>query len=358
MAEQTDNQMTVMVLGAGATRACSFADSRNTPCLPPLDTDFFTQLQRVPDEKHQAHIDDVVKDVVTLFGNNFEVTLETVFATLEHTIRMLRTTGTQRAYKRADLEAMRDRLLGAIAIAMEASLAERSKDGHVKQAAKACRHHQEIVKQVLQRKDHIVSFNYDCVIDYALQAVGDDKWHPRYGYGFDLGARGVNLSGDSAWAPGTLGTRETTIHLHKLHGSLHFRFESTESKRVDLKQRPYTKQRGTPRYSIIPPESNKAYDRGIFAQLWKNAAEALGKAKNLVFIGYSLPETDLHANALFRTSLREGGLNSLVIVNPDREARGRTRAVVQRGLSQTTRVLSFDSLPLFLATDVAVWKRK
>jgi len=40
-------------------------------CIPPLDSDFFTQLQRVPDPKHQEHIRQVVGDVVKLFGHNF-----------------------------------------------------------------------------------------------------------------------------------------------------------------------------------------------------------------------------------------------------------------------------------------------
>ena len=38
--------MTLFVLGAGATRGCSFVSSQEDPCLPPLDGDFFMQLQR------------------------------------------------------------------------------------------------------------------------------------------------------------------------------------------------------------------------------------------------------------------------------------------------------------------------
>jgi len=346
---------TVIVLGAGATRACSFVDSREWSCLPPLDADFFTQLQRVPDEKHQADIAAIIADVVKLFGNNFSVTLETVFATVEHTIRMLRTTGAERAFNSQDLKKMRDRLLAAIAIVMEAALAQHE-NGHAKQTARPCRHHEWLVEEVLQRGDHVISFNYDCVIDYALRRKGDKKWNPRYGYGFNLGSRGVNLSGDDKWAPNVPSDKKDTIQLHKLHGSLHFKFGGTDPKKVHLKVRPYTKQHGTPRYSVIPPESNKAYDKGIFARLWKNAALGLGHAENLVIVGYSLPPTDLHATALFRTSIKESALKSLIIVNPDREARARARSVVQRGLSKDTRVLSFDSLAEFSATAISVWK--
>jgi len=347
---------TVLVLGAGATRGCSFVDSNNWPCLPPLDSDFFTQLQRVSDKKHQKDIDAIIKDVINLFGTNFTVTLEDVFSTIEHTIRMLSVTGSQRAYKKDDLQAMRDRLMAAIAIVLEASLAEHGSAGHAKLSARPCEYHKKMVTDILRKQDHVISFNYDCVIDYALKDHGDNKWNPHYGYGFNLGPRGTNLEGDNAWKPKQPATQEDTISLHKLHGSLHFKFGMSNPKKITLKQRPYTKQRGTPRYSIIPPESNKAYDKGIFATLWTNAAEALGHAKNLIIIGYSLPASDLHANALFRTSIRSEQLNSLVIVNPNQEDRSRIRSVIRQGISANTRVLSFKSFPEFLATDVSIWR--
>jgi hypothetical protein len=345
-----------VVLGAGATRACSFVKPHERSCIPPLDADFFTQLQRVPAGKHQIQITAVMRDVVQLFGGNFAVSLETVFATLEHTIRMLKTTGSERAYKRSDLEAMRDRLLGAIAIAMEASIAHRS-DGKPSRFPRDCKSHSRLVRDILEPGDHIISFNYDCVIDHALRTSGDGKWSARYGYGFDLGPRGRNLDGDAAWNPKEEAARDGTIHLHKLHGSLHFQFKGETSRKVRLKERPYTKQSGTPRYSIIPPESNKAYDKGLFALLWKNAAAAIARANYIVVIGYSLPVTDLHATALFRTSVKPGGLRSLVVVNPDRDARRRARSVLQRGLSDDTRVLSFDRFEEFLATTRSAWRQ-
>jgi hypothetical protein len=353
MAKLGSDDLLVVVLGAGATRACSFVDPTKLSCLPPLDGDFFTQLQRVPDPKHRKDIEQVMADVVELFGSNFSVTLETVFATVEHTIRMLTTTGARRAFKKPALETKRDRLLAAIAIGMEASLAERGDDGHTKQMARNCKDHERLVEDVLRGGDQVISFNYDCVIDYALREKGDKKWNARYGYGFKLGARGALLSGDGEWQPKIKAAQKATVNVHKLHGSLHFQFGKN---RVVLKQRPYTKQRGTPRYSIIPPESNKAYDRGLFAQLWKNAAAALGRARHLVVIGYSLPTTDLHATALFRTSLKPKKLKSLVVVNSDRAARARARGVMQRAMTSETCVLSFDSLKEFLATKVAVWR--
>ena len=72
-------------------------------------------------------------------------------------------------------------------------------------------------------------------------------------------------------------------------------------------------------------------------------------------VGYSFPLSDSHANALFRVSTRQGGLKSLVIVNPDRDARRRSREILKRGLSGKTKVLVFDTFKEFAAVDRALW---
>src|SRR5207253_2826419 len=114
--------MALFVFGAGATRGASFADPNRFTCIPPLDRDFFTQLQRISRGKHQELIEQVMSDVVKLFGHNFDATMETVFTTLEHTIRMVEATGETRAFVRTDLMAMRDRLQQAIAAVLEEAL--------------------------------------------------------------------------------------------------------------------------------------------------------------------------------------------------------------------------------------------
>jgi hypothetical protein len=348
--------MAVFVLGAGATRGCSFVDPTRFPCIPPLDGDFFTQLQRVGNDKHTALIGQVMRDVVQLFGPNFDATMETVFTTLEHTIRMLETTGDNRAFKKKDLKEKRDRLEQAIAVVLEESLTEKRR-GRSSHSPQQCKYHQRLVQDVLKPGDVVVSFNYDCVIDFALKRYGDDKWNAHYGYGFNLGSRGSALEGDGFWQPKKQAAEETTVRVYKLHGSLHFDVDDGfDPPGIKLKQRPYTRQAGDMKFTIIPPEWHKAYDEGVFATLWQKAAGAINRAEHIVAIGYSLPATDLHANALFRTSIRAKRLKSLVAVNPDREARKRTRTVLQRGLTPDTRVLSFDRLADFVAAEPAVWR--
>jgi hypothetical protein len=60
------------------------------------------QLQRIRNPKHEETIKSVIEDTVELFGINFQVTMETVFTTLEHTARMIETTGENRDFKRSD----------------------------------------------------------------------------------------------------------------------------------------------------------------------------------------------------------------------------------------------------------------
>lgn len=344
--------MALFIFGAGATRGCSFVKPAVDPCLPPLDSDFFTHLQRVQNRKHQPLIKEVMQDVVELFGQNFAVSMETVFSTLEHTIRMLRTTGEYGEFNEADLTDKRERLKQVIAVVLEDSLTKRAEGGASSQTPRTCEHHQKLVKDFLRPRDDLITFNYDCVLDYALKTAGSGKWNARYGYGLKSGTRG-----HKAWQPTVKASRKNSVHLYKLHGSLHFWVPEREKLGpVQLKQRPYTRQAGPMRFTILPPESNKAYDSSIFSALWKAAARAINRASRIVVVGYSLPPTDLHSTALLRTSVRTGALRSLVVVNPDRQARHRIRSVLQRGLSPQTRVMSFDYLEEFLAADRRVWR--
>jgi hypothetical protein len=344
--------MTVFVLGAGATRGASFVNPTKNPCLPPLDADFYAQLQRIGNKKHRETVKKVIADTVELFGPNFQVTMETVFTTLEHTARMTETTGEKREFKKSDLELKKERLKQAIAATLEESLC----DGGL-QTGSPCEYHSSLVDS-MKPKETIITFNYDCLVDETLKLRGDNKWNPRYGYGFKLGKGRTNLKGDKEWAPKVPSSKDATINLYKLHGSLHFdvakELDGAEEN-VTLKRRPYTKQRGNLRFTIIPPESNKRYDEGVFKRIWNQASRSLYRTGHLVVIGYSFPPTDSHSNALFRISTPREGLKTLVIVNPDKAARYRTREVLKRGLSAETRVVIFDRLSEFVAADRSLW---
>ena len=343
--------MALIVLGAGATRGASFVEesAQGGVCLPPLDSDFFTQLQRISNSKHKTTIDNVIKHAVELFGNNFSVTLETMFTTVEHTLRMVKATRGGRRFTTSDLDTMRTNLLQAIAAVLEESLTR----GDSSRDLQECKYHQRIVNK-LTNSDAIISFNYDCLIDNALKVHGDGKWDARYGYHLPLPlGRDKKSIGERWWNPDRPAASRESIGLLKLHGSVHF--SKVNEKLFQLKQRPYTRQKGNLRFEIIPPEWNKHFDEGVFGILWSAARDAIHAAKTIVVIGYSFPVTDLHASALFRVGVPKGKLKNVVVVNPDREARRRTLDVLRHGLSKSTRVLVFDSLREFSSVNRSLW---
>jgi hypothetical protein len=345
--------MALFVLGAGATRGASFVKPETNPCLPPLDADFYAQLQRISNSKHRDTVREVIKNTVRLFGVNFKVTMETVFTTLEHTARMVETTGDSRDFKHEELLRQKETLMQAIAATLEESLCPKNKSKGKRYEGQECKHHTKLVS-MMKPGDAIVTFNYDCLIDETLRRQGKGKWNPRYGYGLNLGKGGGNLVGYEEWTPeNPPKERGETISVYKLHGSLHF---LVKGEKVHLKERPYTRQHGNMRFSIIPPESNKRYDESIFRRIWKQAGQALHRAEQLVVIGYSFPVTDSHSHALFRISVKNEGLRSLVLVNPDQEARRRAREVLKRGLGPRTRVVIFDKFNEFVAADRSLWE--
>lgn len=351
---------TVYILGAGATRGCSFVHNmkRQGHCLPPLDTDFFTQLQRVSSTAHADRINRLIEGLVEWFGSNYALGMEQVFCHLEHAERMLKHLGKDPGPEYEKVVNLKRDLVQSIAIILGEALTKVKNGGIGSYEFKECDWHDKLVEELADSGDAFVSFNYDCVLDDSLRRKGAGKWNPHYGYCFKLGAKGKGLSGDSYWTPPGKSApgKDKTIQVHKVHGSLHFQ-EQKDS--VHLKQRPYGNPRaatGDLKFSIIPPESSKSYDNGRLGQTMQNAYRSLHDAKRVVVIGYSLPLSDQHAEALLRFGLKKESLNSLVVVNPDRVARKRIRAAVQGGLKKTTRVLSFDYLEEFVNADPTIWK--
>lgn len=351
---------TIFILGAGATRGCSFVSDmkRQGHCLPPLDTDFFTQLQRVSSTAHSERIKRMIIGLVEWFGPNYALGMEQVFSHLEHAERMLRHLGKEASPDHHKVMTLKKDLVQSIAIIFGESLTKVKDGGKGSYELRECEWHDKLIGELAERGDAFVSFNYDCVLDDSLRRKGVGKWNAHYGYSFKLGAKGTRLTGDPYWTPttGTAPDRDHTIQVHKVHGSLHFKEEGDA---VALKMRPYGNPRagsGDMHFSIIPPESSKSYDDGRFGQTMQNAHRSLRAASRVVVIGYSLPPTDQHAEALFRFGVKQNVLESLVIVNPDRTARRRIRAALQGGLKSSTRVLSFDYLEEFVHADQTIWK--
>ena len=82
---------------------------------------------------------------------------------------------------------------------------------------------------------------------------------------------------------------------------------------------------------IIPPVFSKNFQKPIFNALWNRCTEQLSTAAEVVFLGYSMPLADIHAQFIFRCGFHnqiEGvprkhgrdkptGPSKVMVVNPD-----------------------------------------
>jgi SIR2-like domain len=328
----------VLLLGAGASRGANFGFPPD--CEPPLNRDFFTQLQRIT-AKHTPLARSVIDDVVELFGSNFSLTLEDYFTQLEFLIATSEGFSSAADRKVAmRLKGNRDRLMAALSGVLEAST-NRAISGS---KARGCQHHRAIAR-TLTRSDHVISFNYDCIMDDALRREADGRWSAFTGYDFPPRMT-VESSGALHWSPAGKPRldRADTIRLLKLHGSVHWQLPGETSTVVKLKRRLH-QQNGTPHFDIIPPQWNKSLAGPVFRRIWRTAYQAIERTDRIAIIGFSFTPTDLHVESLFRLALARTPLRTLVIANPSPADRERIRRVFASALARTkATVREYDGL--------------
>lgn len=178
------------------------------------------------------------------------------------------------------------------------------------------------------RRDTIVTFNYDTLVEEALANL-----HKPYDYGFlpeeysdGNGGGFVTITPD---CPTQLikGRKEAGVRILKLHGSVNWGLRSAQSHKpsestAELLVCPTfdaLMSHEVDRVFIEPPTWRKGYGtqgRGI-TTVWSNALAALRTASRIIVIGYSLPLTDVHFRYLLAAGLRENiSLQEILFVNP------------------------------------------
>jgi hypothetical protein len=195
-----------------------------------------------------------------------------------------------------------------------------------------------IVKKFRRENAVIVSFNWDLVLDHL---VFDDIGADSYGLTETLGTGPVLLKphGSLNWYKGTQlrhiseGKRVEIFH------------SSNKSRCVHAFLLPRgVKSKSGKRYDplIIPPTYLKNFKPTIFQRLWNHCTEVLSTTGKIVFLGYSLPAADLHAQFIFRCAfynqlhgrIRDAedrfpatGAAEVIVVNPDQDAAKRIESV-------------------------------
>lgn len=155
----------------------------------------------------------------------------------------------------------------------------------------------------LRPDDTVITFNYDLLIDRALWR--SERWHPSSGYG-------VSFQPTPHWKAGP---RASQVLLLKLHGSLnwdvgggslmlHPMYNESIEYFPDCVVTPDPFQIRKPPfggYGILPSLS-KCFSSRALLDIWAQAHECLRRAKEVIVIGYSLPEADGATWTLFGTS--------------------------------------------------------
>lgn len=169
-----------------------------------------------------------------------------------------------------------------------------------------------------QRKDTIITFNYDTLIEDALTRM---KVPYNYGYSSaDLSDHGKRQTDLSEYL--TLSEDSTnTIPLLKLHGSINWAEGEPDSSTglvPRLFYNSYDELISHGAAPLIEPPTWRKGGKDILRTVWDRAVTALLQtATRIIFIGYSAPATDPHFRFLMAAGLAENiSLSKVVVVNP------------------------------------------
>jgi hypothetical protein len=310
-----------VILGAGATRGAHYVPHLAT-AVPPLDTDFFNQLQMLVDPQHKGVVRELISAARDEFGPDLRVTMEGFFTHVEFLDEFHTKLGVARGRKLRAYSKIQSTFRRALGALLEATTEQFG-----------CAYHEQLVN-MLQPGDAILTFNYDTTIDRALRERGGNRWDPTQGYAVPV------VSGADEWGsaktPGQ--PPKQPIRLLKLHGSLHWQ-RGPDGGGIKLTTPPYDADQ----FLIVPPAWNKPIaDDPTFSRIWKEARLALRSASMLVVVGYSVPATDMLARALLQveaTVPKSQHLKHLVIANPEPTARGDMIRLLGGAISDQTRVV-------------------
>jgi hypothetical protein len=329
-----------LVLGAGATRGATFVEKSTQLPLPPLDADFFTQIQRMTEPANREIARRLVRFVVGEFGVGFQLTMEQFFTqveTLPQIFEQLRI-ARGRSYRQPEraLTLFRKTLAGVF---QESLMTEVNGESTFHK----CGSHNRLAG-ALDGSDSILSFNYDCVIEESLR-INCPAWNPMHSYGIRF--KQADYSYWNYQAARNKRFRRNFVRLLKMHGSMNWR---RDGKEISLSSRPY---RTADDHAIVPPQWQKDVigRHSPFRPIWQQARSALESAELLIVAGYSAPMTDLLAQTLLRCRNRPAGkavganhLRLLAIANPDRVARRHLLYLLKNSLDDRTQVLTFETL--------------
>ncbi len=185
-----------------------------------------------------------------------------------------------------------------------------------------------------------VSFNYDLAMDVSLVNAAID-----FDYGLDSAVAVppacslLKMHGSLNWqstgkaAPKVIPDWRT--QMFRVHGSSDTQLRMRESAGASTWE-PF----------IVPPTESKRDGRGTIQLVWRQAARLLQRAHYIVFVGFSLPHTDVFFREFFALGSlgaisgapKETVLRHLIVVDPDEDVARRYESLLS---GQAKRILRF-----------------
>jgi hypothetical protein len=182
----------------------------------------------------------------------------------------------------------------------------------------------------------VITFNYDVALDYAFEIDGglvdyslDNDIPPSGGIAL------LKLHGSANWrrCPECklvrVGTYAQDRELNRFgrYDSAFFQIRHTDLIWRDCCAKPLDSDP-----VIVPPIWNKGQHHNSIASVWKRAAKELSEARNIVVVGYSLPETDLFFRHLFALgTVGNNLLERFWVLDPSTAAESRFRQLLGPG---------------------------
>lgn len=191
-----------------------------------------------------------------------------------------------------------------------------------------------LYQSVAGRRDTIMTFNYDTLVEDACVHLGIPY---SYGFGEESYRSDKRHGGFVTYNPGRLPLlrraigQTSTVDLLKLHGSVNWKlcYEQSDTPKYHGESIPTLNIEPSfdellagyddlDRLLIEPPTWRKGQGESgrMLAAVWEAALDALRTATRIIVMGYSLPLTDVHFRYLMAAGLRENiSLKEIVFVN-------------------------------------------
>jgi SIR2-like domain len=159
------------------------------------------------------------------------------------------------------------------------------------------------------RRDTIITFNYDLLIEQALRNLGIP---------FEYGFRNELPEYDSS----SFCSRESNsreIGLLKLHGSLNWAVRENAGDKMTVFGTYDDVRKESLNPMLLPPTWQKVF-RPQLSEVWDMAVRELQDATRIIILGYSMPPTDLHFKYLLAAGLEaNNSIRQIWTVNVDRD---------------------------------------